>query len=354
VCTDEVCTLVSGCVYVPNALDCDDGLFCTGDDACAGGTCSVHSGSPCSGFPECRDVCDEPSRGCVAPFFYPCSSDGNSCTEDVCNGLGSCTHLPSNGSCDDGVFCNGPDFCSGGACLIHAGDPCSGGADCFDACDESTGACLSPAGSACSDDGNVCTDDSCDGGGTCLHEPNTSPCDDGDFCTISDQCSGGSCQAGDISPMQGRFVFSRKTGINNDRALFKATIPLAAQSASPSTVGVVVQLRDQDEAPLYDATIPAIRIEDAGGKGKVFKFRDKDKTVPEANGIITAIFKRNVSKGEVRVKIRTRDYEMPQVIDRPRMSLSLLFGADPVIDECLTADGVPCVTKGGRKVKCRE
>ncbi len=46
------------------------------------------------------------------------------------------------------------------------------------------------------DDGNVCTDDSCDPRAGCVHTNNTAPCDDGNACTTGDQCSAGVCQGG--------------------------------------------------------------------------------------------------------------------------------------------------------------
>jgi len=51
--------------------------------------------------------------------------------------------------------------------------PCSDNADC--------------------DDGNVCTDDSCDLAGGCVFTHNVIPCDDDDTCTQDDVCSGGNC-----------------------------------------------------------------------------------------------------------------------------------------------------------------
>ena len=46
------------------------------------------------------------------------------------------------------------------------------------------------------DDGNPCTNDSCDASG-CVYIPNSAPCDDNDECTLGDMCSGGSCAGGD-------------------------------------------------------------------------------------------------------------------------------------------------------------
>ncbi|MFH1532715.1 MAG: M60 family metallopeptidase [Pseudomonadota bacterium] len=46
------------------------------------------------------------------------------------------------------------------------------------------------------DDGNPCTDESCDPLGGCTSGDNTLPCSDGDICTDGDACAGGLCQGG--------------------------------------------------------------------------------------------------------------------------------------------------------------
>ena len=46
------------------------------------------------------------------------------------------------------------------------------------------------------DDGNLCTDDSCDSAVGCVNENNAAPCDDGDACTTGDTCSEGTCAGG--------------------------------------------------------------------------------------------------------------------------------------------------------------
>ncbi len=105
-----------------------------------------------------------------------CTDDLNDCTDDVCDGLGDCTH-PSLAA---GTLCGaGPTDCSNQ-------DTCDG-----------LGTCQANdvgAGSVCTDDLNDCTDDVCDGAGTCTH-PNLADgtaCDDGNACT-SDACSTGVC-----------------------------------------------------------------------------------------------------------------------------------------------------------------
>jgi hypothetical protein len=46
------------------------------------------------------------------------------------------------------------------------------------------------------DDGNVCTDNSCDPATGCVFTNNTGPCQDGDACTTGDICGGGVCNPG--------------------------------------------------------------------------------------------------------------------------------------------------------------
>jgi hypothetical protein len=198
-CTDDECNGAGACAHPNNTDPCDDGLFCNGDDTCSGGSCSDHDGDPCAGGPECADNCNEALDTCNEPAGTPCADDGNPCRDDECNGSGACAHPANTDPCDDNVFCNGDDTCSGGSCSSHAGNPCTGGPECNDHCNESAENCFDAAGTACTDDGNPCRDDECNGSGACAHPANTDPCTDGLFCNGADTCSGGSCSthAGD-------------------------------------------------------------------------------------------------------------------------------------------------------------
>ena len=113
------------------------------------------------------------------------------CTDDTCDGAGACAHPANTAPCDDGLYCNGTDTCSGGACTVHAGSPCPE-TEC-NTCQEATDSCFDTSGTACTDDGNVCTDDTCDGAGACAHPANTASCDDGLYCTQIDECQNGLC-----------------------------------------------------------------------------------------------------------------------------------------------------------------
>jgi hypothetical protein len=194
VCTTDTCSSPSGtCVHTNNTLPCDDGLFCDGADTCVGGVCQ-HAGDPCAGGPECANVCNEAADNCLAPPTTQCTPDPNVCTDDHCNGAGACVHTNNTAPCDDGLFCNGSDTCSGGTCT-HAGNPCAGGPECANLCDETANDCFNPSGTSCTDDGNVCTLDQCNGAGACTHPAGNEggACGDASACTSSGTCSGGAC-----------------------------------------------------------------------------------------------------------------------------------------------------------------
>jgi hypothetical protein len=48
------------------------------------------------------------------------------------------------------------------------------------------------------DDGNLCTDDLCDGSHGCRHASNSTACSDGNSCTTGDACNGGACVGGNV------------------------------------------------------------------------------------------------------------------------------------------------------------
>lgn len=90
--------------------------------------------------------------------------------------------------CDDVNDCTA-DSCSAGACQNLDTTP--------------VGQCCAPVGGALTtiDDGNPCTDDTCNPDGSVSNIPNTAPCDDGDICTIGDVCAAGSCVPGAPDPL---------------------------------------------------------------------------------------------------------------------------------------------------------
>lgn len=179
-CTTDTCDPQQGCQHTPNqGQQCDDGDLCTENDACsAEGTCEGTPKSCQQASPPCEagEACDSQTGQCEAladpPSTTPCDLDQNVCTTDRCDGAGSCVFVENaqaGTSCDDGLFCTGTDTCNGNGVCEHSGDPCVGGSECNQTCNEASDNCFDPAGTACSEDGLVCTDDACNGAGACTH-----------------------------------------------------------------------------------------------------------------------------------------------------------------------------------------
>jgi cysteine-rich repeat protein len=194
-CTDDFCFAESGCNFLPNTDPCNDGDACTDGDVCSEGSCQ--SGAPlvCDDSEVCTDDSCDSMTGCVfTPNTDPCS-DGDACTvSDVCSG-GSC----QSGAplvCDDSEICT-DDSCNPASGCVFAPntDPCSDDDACTDGDVCSAGSCQPGPPLVCNDS-EICTDDSCNPASGCEFTPNTAWCDDGDACTGLDRCSGGMCTPG--------------------------------------------------------------------------------------------------------------------------------------------------------------
>jgi len=140
--------------------DCDDGVFCNGEEWCLDGTCIV--GNPtrsplslCDEEEGCREPdcradwdCDDglccngeercESGECVSgPQPCPVSewTIGALCNEayQECNFVGECFWDPD---CDDGVFCNGEEQCGWdewlGSVCVPGVPPCAEGETCYE------------------------------------------------------------------------------------------------------------------------------------------------------------------------------------------------------------------------------
>ncbi len=143
------------------------------------------------------EICDGKDNDCdgLVDEDADICSDGN-----VCDGAEQCvsgTCRPGTPlSCDDGNVCT-DDSCDPATGCIRTNNtaPCNDGNACTtnDTC--AGGACVGGAAPNC-DDGNVCTTDTCIPASGCSHANNAVPCDDGNACTTNDTCSGGRCVGG--------------------------------------------------------------------------------------------------------------------------------------------------------------
>jgi hypothetical protein len=235
-CTDgDHCDNVGRCVgqFKADGAACDDAVFCNGPDSCQTGDCAGHAGDPCAAATDCQTTCNETTDSCESTPFVPCGDDGNTCTDDVCNGTGTCTHppLPGGTVCRPAATgCDVAETCAGGGAPCPANGFMPNGTSCGDVCTTNgtcqTGVCTGGTPLVCDDnnacngvetctpfvgcqpgtpldcvDGNSCTADQCNPSGGCSNPDlaDGSTCDDGNLCTIIDRCQGGVCQGEDLT-----------------------------------------------------------------------------------------------------------------------------------------------------------
>ncbi len=85
-CTDDACDAAKGCSNAPIVAMCDDGNACTTLDACAEGKCVGGSALKCDDKNGCTDDSCKPSSGCVYLANAVTCDDGSACTIfDVCS-----------------------------------------------------------------------------------------------------------------------------------------------------------------------------------------------------------------------------------------------------------------------------
>jgi hypothetical protein len=138
-CTDDSCDEVNDqCVNTANDANCpDDGQFCNGDEFCDPVNDCSSTGDPClPGF-----ICDEGLDECIeeAGCGNNIVEPGEECDDGANNGTTTCgcqlycTYTPALTPCDDGLFCNEGETCSGmGTCEGGAPVDCDDGVLCTD------------------------------------------------------------------------------------------------------------------------------------------------------------------------------------------------------------------------------
>ncbi len=166
---------------LPSGAACaDDGVGCTVDQCNGLGTCTHPIASD-----SCRigEVCYarealNPANDCQAcnpsqsqtlwsnlPSGAPCADDGDWCTVDQCNGLGTCVHPTKPDSCRIAGLC----YERGD---LNPGNDCQ---ECNPALSQTTWSARA-SGAGCADDGIPCTLDQCNGLGACVHPIRSSSC----------------------------------------------------------------------------------------------------------------------------------------------------------------------------------
>ncbi len=236
--TGQVAGPLNTCIVIPapDGMACDDGLFCTTNDACDKGTCVGGPPNDCGMVTAAcsATLCDEAAKSCsVVPV-----KDGTTCAPaDLCQVNGTCQASVCAGqpkdcsfsplsecnkvACDSstgectgtpdptqdgtpcaltGDLCSVDKACSSGQCMGGTPLDCSGlTAQCqVGTCDSTTGLCgtaSAPVGTVCIQGVQECQVGACNTMGTCA--PSTAPdgtaCNDHAACTQTDTCTAGAC-----------------------------------------------------------------------------------------------------------------------------------------------------------------
>jgi hypothetical protein len=143
--------------------------------------------NPCgNGVTDPGEDCDlgpangDPGSCCTASCTYESAGTVCRASADLCDEVEGCTG--ASGECPTDALKP-----AGETCRAAAGD-----CDVAESCDGSSPSCpadaFATAGAACAEDGDLCTEDECDGAGVCLHsdKPDTDgdgTCDEQDACT---------------------------------------------------------------------------------------------------------------------------------------------------------------------------
>jgi hypothetical protein len=232
-CTDDSCDETGdACEFVPNNANCDDSVYCNGEETCDAETgCLDGTAVDCDDLVDCTaDSCNETDdqcdhlpdnaqcddglycngeelcdvhSGCVDGAAVDCD-DLVGCTADTCNETDDqCGHLPDDAQCDDGLYCNGVEYCDAvDDCQAGTAPDCTDTVDCTrDVCNETDDVCENIADDTLCDDTNPCTVDTCslafDPPG-CIYAVvrDGTPCPDGNACNGDEICRRGMCRAG--------------------------------------------------------------------------------------------------------------------------------------------------------------
>ncbi|HYC01236.1 MAG TPA: zinc-dependent metalloprotease family protein [Candidatus Limnocylindrales bacterium] len=286
------------------------------------------SGSPCSGtsygFVMWPSLSMELQEG-----FSQCSID----TIEPAVSSASCITPAIPPGCGDGIVGVGED-CDDGNNLN--GDCCR--LDCK----------FAVSGSQCQSDGNECTDDVCNGLGVCNHPFNNAPCDDGDVCTFDGMCAFGSCQPlpnNDRPLIDYRMKASIGPVEEDDKMSFKAAAYIPDMTSPPDVGGLTLELRDQSDAIVYEAFIPADQWQDLTGNGTTFRYRNEGAAPPETAGIRSMLLKYRPSSGVAKLKGKGELQELETLMGATSLTARLQVG-DNLHGVCAQAFELACEYKG--------
>jgi hypothetical protein len=181
------CSVNSDCFFSNGATG-----FCAPNHVCCNSACT--DSNTCT-----TEMCDS-TGACTHPFNTDPCVDNNDCTtNDKCNGAGVC--VGTSITCTALDQCHEAGTCSGGVCsnpIKTNGDHCDDGNSCSSGETCQNGICTGGSGIVCPP-ADQCHDQAACNNGVCPVNPpktNGTHCDDGNGCTTGESCQAGVCTAG--------------------------------------------------------------------------------------------------------------------------------------------------------------
>lgn len=295
-----------------------------------------------------------------------CESD---CTLPVCgNGI-----VDWDEECDEGGANGSPTSCCIEYCFYAWPDivcrPEASACDVAETCTGTSGTCpmdlVAPMGTACPDDGDLCTDGGvCDGTGGCEHTPRPDTDADG-ICDDLEVCI--SASVGFLPRPIPRLLVrsSAQAEPPRDRLQFTGTFGLPPTwtfgDLDPSVTGARLLIRTPSGGVEVDVALPA-GIRAAGlprgwvrkGGGKVWSYSDRDSN--GTSGIVKATITGSTDPGrhEVQLKLSGRNGAYALGAGHEPLTVAIAFGAPGGVGAC--GEGIfeadDCERAGGKLV-CR-
>lgn len=184
-CTIDTCQAGQGCLHSTNHAHCPENHLCEPSDPEADSDSGCVERSRCEKDEDCDDhLWCTGEETCTETFCFPGATvdcnDGHDCTEDMCQeALRGCLHDPDDGLCQDGNLCNGVESCSADAgCLLGEILDCDDEIECtMDSCEPAEG-CLHEAIDVVCADAYDCTSEECDLNSGCVVKAHHDLCDD--------------------------------------------------------------------------------------------------------------------------------------------------------------------------------
>jgi len=156
----------------------------------------------------------------------------------------------------------------------------------------------------------------------------------------------GVCTAGAASTATATRVTAKlQPGTAKDKVVLKTRLAADAAAGNPSAIGLTLRLGRSapygDAHEFFEGTVAAGQIVDRKGDGSVFTW----KAPSGSTGLASMKLKRDAT-GDLVAKFVVKGVQTEAARGARAMSLAVVLGSDPLVDDCAGAPALVCTTKG--------